>query len=71
MRLEDVVAVMGKMRLLRLYKLLVGKSDGKRQLGRPDSRREGNIKMPRKEVVCGYVDWTKFDQDRVQGSFTV
>jgi hypothetical protein len=40
-----------------VYRILVGKREGKRPLGRPSSRWEDNIKMDLQEVVCGV--WTE------------
>ena len=47
-----------------MYRILVGKPEGKRQLGRPQSRWEDNIKMYLQELggVCG--DWMELAQDR-------
>ena len=42
-----------------LYRVLVGKPEGKRPLGRPKSRWEDNIKMDLQEVGCGGTDWIK------------
>jgi hypothetical protein len=39
------------------YSIWVGKSEGKRLLGRTRRRREDNIKMDLKEVVWECVDW--------------
>jgi len=36
---------------------LVGKTEGKRTLGRPRRGREDNIKMDLQEVGCGGMDW--------------
>ena len=47
-----------------MYKVLVGKPGGKRQLGRPRHRWEDNIKMDLQEVGCGGMDWIKLAQDR-------
>ena len=47
-----------------LYRVLVGKAEGKRPLGRPRLRWEDNIKMDLQEVGCGGVDWIKLAQDR-------
>ena len=47
-----------------VYRVLVGKREGKRQLGRPRSRRENNIKMDLQEVGCGATDWIELAQDR-------
>ena len=40
-----------------MYRALVGKSEGKRPLGRPRRRLEDNIKMGLQEVVCVGIDW--------------
>jgi hypothetical protein len=40
-----------------VYRLLVGKPEGKRPLGRPRCRLMGNIKMDLVEVDCGGIDW--------------
>jgi hypothetical protein len=47
-----------------VYRVLVGKPEGKRQLGRPRSRWEDNIKMDLKEVGGGCGDWMERTQDR-------
>jgi hypothetical protein len=46
--------------------ILVGKPEGKRQLGRPRSRCEDNIKMGVREVEWGSMDWIHLAQDRHQ-----
>jgi hypothetical protein len=38
------------------YRVLVGNSEGNRQLGRPNSRWEENIKLNFKEIACGGLD---------------
>ena len=47
-----------------MYKVLVGKPEEKRPMGRPRPRRVDNIRMDLQEVGCGYVDWTGLAQDR-------
>jgi len=48
----------------RVYRVLMGKPEGKRPLGRPRSRWDDNIKMDLKEVGCGGMDWIDLAQDR-------
>ena len=55
MRWAGHIARMGERR--GVYRVLLGKPEGKRTLGRPRSRREENIKMDLQEVGCGGVDW--------------
>jgi len=47
-----------------VYWVLVGKLDGKRQLGRPRRRWMHNIRMDLQEVGCGYMDWIGLAEDR-------
>jgi hypothetical protein len=47
-------------------KLLVGKSEGKRPLGRPRRRWVGNIKMSLRQIECGGMAWIDLTQDRDQ-----
>jgi hypothetical protein len=47
-----------------LYRLLVGKPDGKRPLGRPRCRWIDNIKMDHLERGVSVVDWIGLAQDR-------
>jgi len=56
------VARMGEER--GVHKVLVGKPEGKRPLGRPRRRWEDNIKMDIQEVVGGCEDWRELAQDR-------
>ena len=42
----------------------MGKSEGKKPLGRGRSRWEDNIKMDLQEVGCGGMDWIELAQDR-------
>jgi hypothetical protein len=44
---------------------LVGEAEGKRPLGRPRSRWEGNIRMDVREIRWEVVDWVLLAQDRV------
>jgi hypothetical protein len=46
------------------YRLLVGKPEGKRTLGRPRRRWVDNIRMDLGEVGCGDVDWIGLVKDR-------
>jgi len=45
-------------------KVLVGKPEGKRPLGRPRRRWVDNIRMDLQDVGCGYMDWIGLSQDR-------
>ena len=47
-----------------MNKVLVGKPEGKRPLGKPRYRWEDNIKMDLQEVRRGCGDWMKLAQDR-------
>jgi len=47
-----------------LYRVLVGKPDGRRPLGKPRRRWVDNIRMDHQEVDCGYMDWIGLAQDR-------
>jgi len=46
------------------YRVLVGKPEGRRPLGRPRRRWVDNIRMYLQEVGCGYMDWIGLAQDR-------
>jgi hypothetical protein len=48
------------------FGILVGKPEGKRPLGRPRRRWEDNIRMDRREIECGGMDWIDLAQDRDQ-----
>jgi hypothetical protein len=45
------------------YRILVGRPDGRRPLGRPRHRGEDNIKMDLQDVGWG-IDWIELAQDR-------
>jgi hypothetical protein len=47
-----------------MYRVLVGKPEGKRPFWRPTHRWEDNIKMSIQEVGCGCKDWIELAQDR-------
>ena len=47
-----------------VYRVLVGKPEGTRPLGRPRRRWVDNIKMDLQEVGCGGMDWLELAQDR-------
>jgi hypothetical protein len=47
-----------------VYRLLVGKPEGKRPLERPRRRRIDNIKMDLLEIGVNVVDWIGLAQDR-------
>ena len=62
MRWAGYVARVGERR--GIYRVLVGKPDGRRPLGRPRRRWVDNIKMDLQEVECGCMDWIDVAQDR-------
>jgi hypothetical protein len=62
MRWVGHVALMGEKR--NAYRLLVGKPEGKRPIGRPRRRWVDNIKMDLLEIGWGGVDWIAIAQDR-------
>jgi len=45
-------------------RVLVGKLEGRRPLGRPRRRWVDNIRLDLQEVGCGYMDWIGLAQDR-------
>ena len=47
-----------------VYRVLIGKPEGKRPLGRPRFRWQGNIKMDFQEVECEGMDWIDVAQVR-------
>jgi len=47
-----------------VYRVLVGKLEERRPLGRPRPRWEDNIRMDLQKVGCGCVDWMELAQDR-------
>jgi hypothetical protein len=47
-----------------VYRVLVGKPEGKRPLGRPRRRREDNVRMDLQEVGCGCEEWIGLVQVR-------
>ena len=62
MRWAGHVARMGDGR--GVHRVLIGKREGKRPLGRPRRRWEDNIKMDLREVGGGGGDWMELAQDR-------
>jgi hypothetical protein len=49
----------------KVYKVLVGKPEGKSPLGRPRRRWEDGIRMDLGEIGLGGVDWIRLAQDRL------
>jgi len=47
-----------------IFKVMVGKPEGERPLGKQRHRWEENIKIDLQEVGCGGMDWIKLAQDR-------
>jgi len=62
MRWAGHVARMGEER--GVHRVLLGKPEGSKPLGRPRERRAVNIRMDLQEVGCGYMDWIGLVQDR-------
>ena len=50
-----------------IYWVLMGKPEGKRQLGRPRRRWENDIKIDLQELGCGCMDWIDLPQYRTRG----
>jgi hypothetical protein len=48
----------------KLYRVLVGKPEGKRLLGRPRRRWEDSIRMDLREIGLGSMDWIRMAHDR-------
>jgi hypothetical protein len=48
----------------KVYKVLVGKPEGKRPLGRPRRRWEDGIRIDLREIGLGGVDWIRLARDR-------
>jgi hypothetical protein len=49
-----------------VYRVLVGRPEGKRPLGRPRRRCDGNIKMDLREIGIDGANWIRLAQDRVR-----
>jgi len=47
-----------------VYRVLLGKPEGRRPIGRARRRWVDNIRMDLQEVGCGYMDWIGLAQDR-------
>jgi hypothetical protein len=57
-------ALVRKAEDIGVHRVLVGKPEGKRSLGRPRRRWEDNIKMDLQKVVGGRGDWMELAEDR-------
>jgi hypothetical protein len=64
MRWAGHVSRMGEMR--NAYRILVGKPEGRRPLGRPRRKWVDNMKMVLREIGWDDVDWADLAQDRDQ-----
>jgi hypothetical protein len=64
MRWAGNVARLGEGRVV--YRVLVGKTEGKRPLGRPRRRWKDNIKRDLREIEIDGANWIQLAQDRVQ-----
>jgi hypothetical protein len=49
-----------------VYRVLVGRTEGKRPLGRPRRRWEDNIKMDLRETGIDGANWNRLAQDRIR-----
>ena len=47
-----------------VYRVVMGKPEGRRPLGRPRRRWVDNIRMDLQGMGCGYMDWIGLTQDR-------
>jgi hypothetical protein len=64
MRWAELAARSRKMK--NIYTILVAKYEGKRSLGRPRHKWEGNVRIGLREVGWEIVDWIYLNQDRDQ-----
>jgi hypothetical protein len=64
MRWAEHVVHMGDRR--GVNRVLVGRPEGKRPLGRPRRRWEDNIKMNLRKIGINGANWIRLTQDRVQ-----
>ena len=62
MRWAGHVARMGEER--EVYRVMVGKTEGRRPMGRPRRSWVNNIRMELQEVGCRYMDWIGLAKDR-------
>jgi hypothetical protein len=70
MRWAGHVARMGEKR--SMYRLLVGKPEGKRPLGRPRRRWIDNIKMDKRDMMGWYgLDWSRIGYGQVESSYEI
>jgi hypothetical protein len=60
---ENIVCMMGKR---NAYRVLMGKPEGKRPLGRPGQIWKENIKMNLRKIGWGCMEWIHLTQDREQ-----
>jgi hypothetical protein len=52
---------------MNAYRILVGKPEGKRPLGRPRHRSVDSIKMDLREIGCSDMDWIDLAQEGTSG----